>query len=548
MTGANGAAKATASRPSLTVLKLITKNLREGNAAAEQAVWNLWGLVSSWNPDWRWNQDRLLSLAESEGVDVVELLTDLLDRPDDGLKSRTLGTLVQLTYHNQGGKLKISQNGRLMATLVRFLKMDTFMSMALQDVTLWAARLISSLCSTPLVNTQSCQAVLDHPGLIDALLHLATHSAGGSLGAEVLRALCNLSYLDPAHHGPLRCKAVESFLLSFLDYEQTSQDSVRRALWAMLAIANTWGADAGREALRAEEVFAVVSAFQAVLDEGPWHLGDPNMYGTLDCIEVDQSHDCALRIFPTSVLVPLERLSRRPSGCATLSACGMERLATKFLNTFAAKQQQAMRKAESHEIMRAKLAAIHAPVSAPASLPPAAAHSPAPSSSSPTPPAARPSASSTPTKSATPAPPGGSPVKRTPSPSIRASASASASSGPSPGPKGLRATEPPSKGLVQGVGAGTPEPSPPHGPGAAAAADAAGHRLGSGLPAEGSDEDSQTVRTLLLVMGLLRNLCGQAGLGLPGDATELVPALSYFLVDRSHQVPLPASVPRVPAA
>eukprot|EP00961_Rhodomonas_salina_P010953 146795-Rhodomonas_salina.2 len=42
----------------------------------------IWGLLSSWNPNWAYNQEHLLSLKETEEGDVIESLTGLLKRKD----------------------------------------------------------------------------------------------------------------------------------------------------------------------------------------------------------------------------------------------------------------------------------------------------------------------------------------------------------------------------------------------------------------------------------------------------------------------------------
>lgn len=151
----------------------------------EETVWTIWGLVSSWNPDWRFNQDHMFSMAiEDNSCDITTLLVIILHRNDESIKSKALGTLVQLMYHHNDFKKKLSKDARLLNLSIHLLRHDIFMSLTRQDITLWTMRLLATMCSTPISNAESCEAVAAHPGLLEAVLDLPRLN-NSAISAEV---------------------------------------------------------------------------------------------------------------------------------------------------------------------------------------------------------------------------------------------------------------------------------------------------------------------------------------------------------------------------
>ena len=175
------------SKPSTTVLKNIFEKLRFANHECEEAIWTIWGLVSSWNPDWRFNQNHMLSMAmEDSSYNISSLLLNVLQRNDDSFKQKALGTLVQLMYHNSEFKKFLSQQRRLLDLSVHLLKQEISMSLTRQNITLWTMRLLSTMCSTPTCNAEACEAIASHPALLDAIVDLARHNIS-AISAEVPR-------------------------------------------------------------------------------------------------------------------------------------------------------------------------------------------------------------------------------------------------------------------------------------------------------------------------------------------------------------------------
>ena len=148
-------------KPSHGTLKLLVGKLAEDDSTAEAAAWNLWGLVSTWNPNWQQNQEALDNLLERDEVDVLHELARLLHRAAAPVRLRALGALAQLPYLSSMFKRRAASAPSLLAALAALFDEDGFnseagapTSYAGMQLQMRAARAFAALCSTPCAHSE----------------------------------------------------------------------------------------------------------------------------------------------------------------------------------------------------------------------------------------------------------------------------------------------------------------------------------------------------------------------------------------------------------
>lgn len=347
-------------KPSRVVLRVTVERLKENNASAERAAWTIWGLLSSWNPNWAYNQEHLLSLKETEEGDVIESLTGLLKRKDVDVKLRALGALAQLPYLNLSIKATMAMTPLLMDRLVFFINREIGLEYNDLQLQIRGARVLSSICSTPFLSPATLEAIAAHPSLLETLVFVGS-TGKAAAKHEVIRIAYNLSYGTAKVVAALeRIGIIEQVLVPVLDGMETGNEVALRTLWAIFAIANLTEKKPDRQILKPEELLALVTAFRLAVQENTWEELDPAIQGTFGSVDISEAHDSALRIYPITAIVPLLRMSECTVKRKQLAKLGLGLLCVKFVGRFMSKRAEDIKAAQRKEETRLKLAAIQA--------------------------------------------------------------------------------------------------------------------------------------------------------------------------------------------